>query len=85
MDSVQPHQRNKKLAVGARHEGLRAEGRTVPATARLRLEELIAFAHRVEFAVHVEHLFAVGPVGGAISTGDIVHVDLEPTVRGFKR
>ena len=40
MDSVQPHQRNKKLAVGARHEGLRAQGRTVPVTARLRLEEL---------------------------------------------
>ncbi|MBE1281691.1 MAG: coenzyme F420 hydrogenase [Rhodobacteraceae bacterium] len=42
MDSVQPHQRNKKYAVGARYEGLRAEGKTVPRTARLRLDALIA-------------------------------------------
>lgn len=42
MDSVQPHQRNKKYAVGARHEGLRAEGKTVMRTARLRLDELMA-------------------------------------------
>ncbi|MCI5095895.1 MAG: Coenzyme F420 hydrogenase/dehydrogenase, beta subunit C-terminal domain [Rhodobacteraceae bacterium] len=42
MDSVQPHQRAKKLAVGARHEGLRAEGKTVPRTARLRLDALMA-------------------------------------------
>jgi coenzyme F420 hydrogenase subunit beta len=41
MDSVQPHQRAKKLAVGARHEGLRAEGKTVPRTARLRLDALM--------------------------------------------
>lgn len=42
MDSVQPHQRNKKLAAGARHDGLRAEGKTVPRTARLRLDALTA-------------------------------------------
>lgn len=42
MDSVQPHQRAKKLAVGARHEGLRAEGKTTPRTARLRLDALMA-------------------------------------------
>ncbi|MFY0308760.1 Coenzyme F420 hydrogenase/dehydrogenase, beta subunit C-terminal domain, partial [Leisingera sp. D0M16] len=41
MDSVQPHQRSKKLAAGARHEGLRAEGKTVPRTARLRLDALM--------------------------------------------
>ena len=42
MDQVQPHQRNKKYAVGARFEGLRAEGKTVPRTARLRLDQLTA-------------------------------------------
>ena len=42
LDGVQPHQRNKKLAVGARHDGLRAEGRTVPRTSRLRLDALMA-------------------------------------------
>ncbi|WP_052248958.1 Coenzyme F420 hydrogenase/dehydrogenase, beta subunit C-terminal domain [Leisingera sp. ANG-Vp] len=42
MDSVQPHQRNKKYAAGARFEGLRAEGKTVPRTARLRLDALMA-------------------------------------------
>ncbi|MEX0305268.1 MAG: hypothetical protein AB3N24_22855, partial [Leisingera sp.] len=42
MDSVQPHQRNKKYAAGARYEGLRAEGKTVPRTARLRLDALMA-------------------------------------------
>ena len=42
MDSVQPHQRNKKYAVSARHDGLRAEGKTVPRTARLRLDALAA-------------------------------------------
>ena len=42
MDSVQPHQRNKKYAVAARHDGLRAEGKTVPRTARLRLDALHA-------------------------------------------
>lgn len=42
MDNVQPHQRNKKYVVGARHEGLRAEGKTVPRTARLRLDDLLA-------------------------------------------
>ncbi|MGB1010777.1 MAG: Coenzyme F420 hydrogenase/dehydrogenase, beta subunit C-terminal domain, partial [Thiolinea sp.] len=41
MDNVQPHQRNKKYAVGARHEGLRLEGKTVMRTARLRLNELM--------------------------------------------
>ncbi|MBB26155.1 MAG: hypothetical protein CME02_11630 [Geminicoccus sp.] len=42
MDSVQPHQRNKKYAVSARHDGLRAEGKTVPRTARLRPDALHA-------------------------------------------
>lgn len=42
MNSVQPHQRNKKYAVGARHEALRALGKTVPRTARLRLDALMA-------------------------------------------
>ncbi len=41
MDSVQPHQRNKKYAAGARHEGLRAEGKTTPMTNRLRLDALM--------------------------------------------
>ena len=40
MDSVQPLQRRKKLAVRARFDGLAAAGRQVPATARLRLDEL---------------------------------------------
>jgi len=42
MDSVQPHQRNKKYTVGARHQGLREEHKTVPRTARLRLDALMA-------------------------------------------
>lgn len=41
MDRVQPHQRSKKLNVGARFEGLRIEGKTVPRTARLRLDALV--------------------------------------------
>ena len=41
MNSVQPHQRNKKYAVGARHEALRSLGKTVPRTARLRLDALM--------------------------------------------
>ncbi|WP_421700894.1 Coenzyme F420 hydrogenase/dehydrogenase, beta subunit C-terminal domain [Aliiroseovarius sp.] len=40
MDSVQPHQRAKKLAVGSRHAGLRDAGKTVPRTERLRLDAL---------------------------------------------
>ena len=40
MDGVQPHQRNKKLVVRARWDGLAAEGRTVPRSARLRLDAL---------------------------------------------
>ena len=40
MDSVQPHQTAKKLAVRARWDGLAAEGRTVPRSARLRLDAL---------------------------------------------
>ncbi len=40
MDSVQPHQTKKKLAARARWNGLAAEGRTVPRSARLRLDEL---------------------------------------------
>ncbi len=40
MDSVQPHQRNKKLAVAARYRGLKSEGKTSPQTKGLRLEPL---------------------------------------------
>ena len=40
MDEVQPHQRKKKLAVRARWDGLAAEGRTVPRSAGLRLDDL---------------------------------------------
>ena len=40
MDDVQPHQRNKKLVVRARWDGLAAEERTVPRSARLRLDAL---------------------------------------------
>ncbi len=40
MDVYQPHQVSKKLAVWARHAGLRAAGRLAPETARLRIEEL---------------------------------------------
>lgn len=40
MDAVQPHQRNKKMVVRARLDGLAAEGRTTPRTARLRLDQL---------------------------------------------
>lgn len=36
----QPHQKNKKLAVGARHAALGEAGRIVPTTSRLRVEEL---------------------------------------------
>jgi len=42
LTGYQPHQRDKKYAVWARHEGLRATGRLAPATARLRLAELAA-------------------------------------------
>lgn len=42
MDGVQPHQRNKKLTVRARWDGMADEGRLVPAAARLRLEALKA-------------------------------------------
>ncbi|NNC81117.1 MAG: coenzyme F420 hydrogenase [Acidimicrobiales bacterium] len=42
MNELQPHQRNKKLAVGARHAAIGDAGRIVPATARLRVEELSA-------------------------------------------
>ena len=38
----QPHQRNKKYAAWARHEGLRSVGRLAPETARLRIAELAA-------------------------------------------
>lgn len=40
LDGFQPHQRNKKLAVGARYAGLAAEGKTHPQTHGLRLEAL---------------------------------------------
>ena len=40
MDEVQPYQRKKKLAVRARWGGLAAEGRTVPRSAGLRLDDL---------------------------------------------
>lgn len=42
MNEYQPHQVKKKQAVWARHQGIADEGRIVPATARLRLEELAA-------------------------------------------
>ncbi len=42
MDSTQPHQRRKKLVVKARWDGLDDEGRTVPRSAGLRLDELRA-------------------------------------------
>lgn len=40
MSHYQPHQMHRKYAVWGRLEGLRAEGRIVPKTGRLRLEEL---------------------------------------------
>jgi coenzyme F420 hydrogenase subunit beta len=40
MNDVQPHQKKKKYAVRARWDGLAAEGRTVPRSARLRLDAL---------------------------------------------
>ncbi|MBL77929.1 MAG: coenzyme F420 hydrogenase [Acidimicrobiaceae bacterium] len=42
MNEYQPHQVKKKQAVWARHQSIADEGRIVPATARLRLEELAA-------------------------------------------
>ncbi|GAB5468398.1 MAG: hypothetical protein Kilf2KO_14280 [Rhodospirillales bacterium] len=42
LDGVQPHQTKKKLAVRARWDGLRDEGHTVPQSARLRLDALMA-------------------------------------------
>ncbi len=40
LDGFQPHQRNKKLAVGSRYAGLAAEGKRHPATQDLRLDAL---------------------------------------------
>ncbi len=40
MTRYQPHQRNKKYAVWGRYQGMRAEGRIVPQTQRLRIQEL---------------------------------------------
>lgn len=40
MDAVQPHQVTKKRAARARWDGMAAEGRTVPRSARLRLDSL---------------------------------------------
>ncbi len=40
MDRFQPHQRNKKQAVWARYQGMKAAGHVVPETHGLRLEEL---------------------------------------------
>ena len=40
MTDYQPHQMKKKYAVWARHQGLKAEGCTVPQTNRLRLKQL---------------------------------------------
>lgn len=42
MDGVQPHQRNKKLVVRARWDGMEDEGLTVPRAVRLRLDALKA-------------------------------------------
>ena len=40
LDDYQPHQVSKKVAVWARHAGLRAAGKLAPETARLRIAEL---------------------------------------------
>lgn len=40
LDSVQPHQRKKKLAVAARYRGLASEGKICPKTTGLRLDQL---------------------------------------------
>ncbi len=42
MSCYQPHQMHKKYSVWARYQGLREEGRIVPETQRLRLEQLAA-------------------------------------------
>ena len=42
MNGYQPHQRDKKYAVWARHQGLGDEGRIVPRTERLRIADLAA-------------------------------------------
>ena len=42
LNLYQPHQRNKKYAAWARHEGLKSVGRLAPETARLRIAELAA-------------------------------------------
>jgi coenzyme F420 hydrogenase subunit beta len=42
MNGVQPHQLKLKMELAARLDGLAAEGRTHPATARLRIDELSA-------------------------------------------
>ncbi|HIL48676.1 MAG TPA: coenzyme F420 hydrogenase, partial [Acidimicrobiia bacterium] len=42
MSDYQPHQVRKKHAVASRYLGMADEGRIVPATARLRLDELAA-------------------------------------------
>jgi coenzyme F420 hydrogenase subunit beta len=42
MSDYQPHQVRKKQAVASRYLGMADEGRIVPVTARLRLDELAA-------------------------------------------
>lgn len=54
MDGVQPHQVRKKLCVRARWDGMAAEGRTVPRSARLRLDELCATLGEAERQAQAE-------------------------------
>ncbi len=54
MDEVQPHQTKKKHAVRARWDGLRAEGRTVPRSERLRLDALNATLSSEDYARQFE-------------------------------
>ena len=49
MDSVQPHQRNKKLKAGVRHQAMQAAGHTTPVSERLRLDELSASLDEADF------------------------------------
>ncbi len=54
MDSVQPHQRNKKLKLKARLDGQKAAGYIVPHTARLRLDELYSANDEIDNRIQFE-------------------------------
>lgn len=54
MDRIQPHQTRKKLAVRARWDGLAAEGRLVPRSARLRLDALSQEAGEAAYREQLE-------------------------------